>query len=78
MTDFFDRAAEREEQIRADALAEQTRRAGLEGKTIDDSAHECQVCGDPIPDGRRQALPGVQTRVFCQADLERELEAGRR
>jgi phage/conjugal plasmid C-4 type zinc finger TraR family protein len=78
MTDFFDRAAEREEQLRTDALAEQARRAGLEGKTISDSATECSICDSPIPEARRRALPGVQTCVECQADLERELETGRR
>lgn len=71
MTDLFDRATEREEQDRADALAEQARRAGLDGKTVDDSALVCRVCEGPIPEARRRALPGVQTCVDCQADLER-------
>lgn len=71
MTDLFDRATEREEQDRADALAEQARRAGLDGKTVDDSALVCRVCEEPIPEARRCALPGVQTCVDCQADLER-------
>ena len=70
MTDIFDRATEREEQDRADALAKQTRRAGLEGKTVKDSAKYC-VCGAHIPLKRRQAIPGVQTCIDCQEDLER-------
>ncbi|TCM20887.1 TraR/DksA family transcriptional regulator [Novosphingobium sp. PhB165] len=28
---------------------------------------ECEECGDPIPDARRQAMPGVRTCVACQA-----------
>lgn len=30
------------------------------------SAHECEDCGEPIPERRRVALPGVQTCVRCQ------------
>lgn len=71
MTDPLDRATEREEELRADALADQARRAGLAGKTVADSATECRICTDPIPEARRQALPGVQTCVDCQADIER-------
>lgn len=71
MTDIFDRASEREAELLGDALAEQARRAGLSGKTLDDSAHHCRVCDDAIPTARRRALPGVQTCVDCQAELER-------
>ena len=71
MTDPFDRATEREEELRADALAAQARRAGLAGKTAADSAARCRICDEPIPEARRRALPGVQTCVDCQADLER-------
>lgn len=71
MTDIIDRAAARSAEILADTLADQARRSGLSGKTINDSAHECRACGDPIPDKRRQALPGVQTCVDCQTEIER-------
>lgn len=71
MTDIFDRATELEEQQREDALAEQARRAGLAGKTVADSATHCGACGHRIPQARRKAIPGVQTCVVCQADLER-------
>lgn len=27
----------------------------------------CFVCGDPIPEGRRRALPGAKTCIYCQA-----------
>ncbi|AKJ95441.1 MULTISPECIES: DksA/TraR family C4-type zinc finger protein [Thioalkalivibrio] len=27
---------------------------------------ECEECGAPIPEGRRQALPGVRLCVGCQ------------
>jgi len=29
------------------------------------SATTCIDCDDPIPEGRRQALPGVQKCAFC-------------
>lgn len=77
MTNFFDRAAEREEELRHDALEEQARRAGMQGKTIADSAKHCSVCELPIPEERRKAILGVQTCVCCQVDLERALRKAR-
>lgn len=78
MTDMYDRATEREEADRAIALAEQTRRAGLIGKSMADSAKFCVVCDEAIPPLRRVVLPGVQTCVECQEELERELQRGGR
>ncbi len=74
MTDVFDRATELEEAQREDALHAQARRAGLEGKTVADSATHCQVCERLIPVARRRAVPGVQTCVSCQTDLEKALQ----
>lgn len=69
MTDEIDRAQAREEEMRQDALAELARRAdGQAGKV---SAEECRICGEPIPEGRRLALPGVETCIECQRDIER-------
>jgi phage/conjugal plasmid C-4 type zinc finger TraR family protein len=39
-----------------------------------ESAEDCDVCGEPIPEARRKALPGVRTCVACQS----ERDAGRR
>ncbi len=74
MTDDIDRASDREAQLRADALRDQARRAGLTGKTVADSAMHCQQhdCGAPIPEARRAALPGCQFCVDCQAKQERK------
>lgn len=30
------------------------------------SAYKCESCGDPIPQGRRDAIPGVTLCVFCK------------
>jgi phage/conjugal plasmid C-4 type zinc finger TraR family protein len=76
MTDVFDRAAEYEEHDRDEAIAAQARRAGLAGKTVADSAAECRLCEDPIPEGRRLAYPGVQTCVECQTELDHALARG--
>lgn len=67
MTDVFDRAQEREEEMRQDALAEQARRTQ---PVAGDSALVCAVCEEAIPEGRRQAVPGVQTCIECQTMLE--------
>ena len=71
MTDDIDRAQAREAEMLADALREQARRAGLAGKTVADSATECADCGEEIPQERRQALPGIQFCVACQARREK-------
>lgn len=68
MTDVFDRAQEREEEMRQDALAKQAR---LAQTVAGDSALVCAMCEESIPEGRRLALPGVQTCIECQNDVER-------
>lgn len=73
MSDVFDQAAALEERQREDALQAQRNRAGLAGKTHLDSARECRVCDEPIPEQRRRAMPGVKTCIDCQEDLEHEL-----
>lgn len=73
MTDVFDRAQEREEEFRSDALAELARRA--DGHARLPFRTHCAVCDEPIPPARIQAVPGVQTCVDCQSDLERGLQS---
>lgn len=71
MTDDVDRASEREGELLAEALYQQARRAGLAGKTVADSAAECEDCGDRIPQARRAAVPGCLYCVACQTAHER-------
>lgn len=73
MTDFADDAIESEQEARQRALQAQQQRAGLQGKTMDDSATYCEECDVVIPDERRQAVPGVQTCFACQSELERAM-----
>jgi phage/conjugal plasmid C-4 type zinc finger TraR family protein len=32
-----------------------------------ESAEDCDACGEPIPEARRAAVPGVRTCVTCQS-----------
>lgn len=70
MTDVFDRAQEREEEMRHDALVEQERRAQAGHGA--ESARICTECDGPIPEARRQAVLGVQTCVECQTFIEKQ------
>ncbi|MDO9584755.1 MAG: TraR/DksA C4-type zinc finger protein [Desulfomicrobium sp.] len=66
MADYADIAAAREAEIRADALA-----ARKSSPVTTASATECEECGDPIPERRRQAVPGCTRCVACQDEKER-------
>jgi phage/conjugal plasmid C-4 type zinc finger TraR family protein len=35
------------------------------------SLPNCEACGEPIPDARRAALPGVRLCLPCQSERER-------
>ena len=35
-----------------------------------ESAEYCDECGESIPEGRRQALPGVRLCIVCQQKLD--------
>ena len=49
----------------ADAI-EHARRHAPKGE----SARECDDCGEPIPEGRRKAVPGVRLCVACQSGVD--------
>ena len=38
-------------------------------------AEECDECGAPIPEARRQAVPGVRLCVGCQSEVDAKAEA---
>ncbi len=40
-----------------------------------ESASHCDDCGEPIPEARRQAVPGVRRCVACQAEQDAENRA---
>lgn len=37
-----------------------------------ESLTHCEECGDPIPEARRKALPGVRLCVPCQSELDED------
>jgi phage/conjugal plasmid C-4 type zinc finger TraR family protein len=39
-----------------------------------ESAAHCKECGVPIPEARRQAMPGVRYCIECQSELEKSVE----
>lgn len=68
MTDVFDQASSIEAKFTEVALANQLAKS----RRIQprESAHECGECGAPIPEGRRQNVPGCQYCTPCQAQKE--------
>ena len=40
-----------------------------------ESLLHCEACEEPIPEARRQALPGVRLCIDCQSELEKEQAA---
>ncbi|KFZ36660.1 hypothetical protein HR45_15325 [Shewanella mangrovi] len=36
-----------------------------------ESLHECEECGEPIPEARRQAIAGVRLCINCQAEHDK-------
>lgn len=40
-----------------------------------ESAEYCDECGEPIPEARRVAVPGVQHCIGCQSELEQDTKA---
>ena len=40
-----------------------------------ESAEFCDICGEEIPEKRRQALPGVRTCVACQSQRDAAVRA---
>ena len=66
--DIADRAARREAEFLEAALQRQRRASA----SPQQSAFGCQRCGQPIPEARRQAVPGVQTCIDCQTTIEQQ------
>lgn len=37
-----------------------------------ESLEVCEECGDPIPEARRKAIPGVRLCVVCQGEQDKK------
>lgn len=55
----------------ADAVTEARNRLNL-CKNMGDSLSHCEACDAPIPEARRQAVPGVRLCINCQAEQEQQ------
>lgn len=58
------------EQIEA-SIADELNRMKARPRPEGDSLSECAECGDPIPEARRLAIPGVKLCVACQSERDR-------
>ncbi|REC94910.1 TraR/DksA family transcriptional regulator [Kushneria indalinina] len=72
MADSIDLANENSQRRLDAALASRTRIGGMPSLT------HCDDCGDPIPEARRNAVPGVATCIDCQAFNEHKSKGVRR
>ncbi len=57
-----------QEQIDASVgdAVERARRALRAGESLS----HCEECGEPIPEARRQAVPGVRRCIACQSEAD--------
>lgn len=62
------------EQIEA-SIAEELERLRARSGPTGESAQECVECGEPIPEARRAALPGVKLCIDCQQERDRAFTA---
>lgn len=67
--DAADIATQREHILRLEALARN--RASRPVHAAGPPPTRCEECGDPIPEARRAAVPGVRLCVTCQQKQER-------
>ncbi|MEC7763852.1 MAG: DksA/TraR family C4-type zinc finger protein [Pseudomonadota bacterium] len=58
-----------QEQIDA-SISEELERMRARRAPVGESLAECAECGEPIPEARRKALPGVKICIECQQDRD--------
>lgn len=79
--DEIDSAQERDEFFLSLALRNKGLRIGDEGlgQTLVSNPQSllCEVCGSPIPEARRKAVPGCMRCINCQTEFERIHAHGR-
>ena len=60
------------EQAQIDANLDDALAAARQNLPSGESARECAECGEPIPEARRRALPGVQLCIACQEKADKQ------
>ena len=58
-----------QEQIEA-SIEDELKRMQARRAPVGDSLAECAECGEPIPEARRAAIPGVKLCVDCQSERD--------
>ncbi len=66
MADELDLLQEQDELLNQLHIQAARQRSCLQGVSLT----RCERCGNAIPDGRQQAIPGVRTCTECQRVLE--------
>jgi phage/conjugal plasmid C-4 type zinc finger TraR family protein len=74
--DEIDMAQRTETQIREEALLRCRARRHGQGRAALSATH-CRECGDPIPEARRAAVPGVTLCLACQSEEDDTRGGGR-
>jgi phage/conjugal plasmid C-4 type zinc finger TraR family protein len=59
-----------QEQIEASISDELARLKAMRRAPVGESLSDCAECGEPIPEARRAALPGVKLCVDCQGERD--------
>lgn len=70
MPDTIDQAQSVTERER-EARIEVARRRSVHGDRSRQTGSSCTDCGDPIPEARLQAVPGVERCTTCQSKREK-------
>ena len=73
--DIFDQAQELERLERETALQRARKNLHWESPEWIDGKPCCRECGEPIPQKRLEALPGVGLCRACQEERERSLDS---
>lgn len=60
------------EQEQIDSTLEDAVRRARSQLPRGESLEECEECGDPIPEARRRAIPGVRLCVVCQSEVDKK------
>jgi len=56
-----------------DSVAEAIERARAQ-MPVGPALTYCAECGEPIPEARRQAVPGVRLCIACQSEADRHVQ----
>lgn len=62
------------EQIEA-SIQDELARLKARAQPVGESLQDCAECGEPIPEARRKALPGVKLCIACQTERDHRFRA---